>query len=122
DMNKVARVFYNRLAQGMLLQSDATVAFANNLSGTVWTTDAQRNNPSPYNTYVHKGLPPGPIDNPGLAAIQAALHPAAGPWLYFVPVNLKTGETVYSTTYADHQKAVAQLQAWCAQTHYNGCK
>lgn len=122
DMSKVARVFYNRLAQGMMLQSDATVAFANNLSGTVWTTDAQRNNPSPYNTYVHKGLPPGPIDNPGLAAIQAALHPASGPWLYFVPINLKTGETVYSTTYAEHQAAVAQLQAWCAQTHYVGCK
>lgn len=122
DMNKVARVFYNRLAQGMALQSDATVAFANNLSGTVWTTDAQRNNPSPYNTYVHTGLPPGPIDNPGLAAIEAALHPAAGPWLYFVPINLKTGETVYSTTFAQHQAAIARLQAWCAQTHYNGCK
>lgn len=122
DMNKVARVFYNRLAKGMALQSDATVAYANNLSGTVWTTTSQRNNPSPYNTYVHNGLPPGPIDSPGLEAIKAALHPSSGPWLYFVPINLKTGETVYSTTYAQHQVAVAQLQAWCASTHYAGCK
>lgn len=123
DMPKIARVFYNRLAQGMALQSDATVAYANNLSGTVWTTDAQRNNPSPYNTYVHQGLPPGPIDNPGTAAIDAVLHPAAGTWLFFVPVTLEPGAaSTFTTTFAEHNAAVAQLQAWCARTHYAGCR
>jgi len=122
DQAKISRVFYNRLADDMPLQSDATVAYANNTTGTVWTSNEQRNNGSLYNTYVHKGLPPGPINNPGVDAIHAALHPAKGPWLYFVPVNLKTGETVFSTTFAEHQANVAKLQAWCAQTHDPHCK
>lgn len=122
DLPKIARVFYNRLAAKMPLQSDATVAFANNLSGTVWTNAAQRNNPSPYNTYVHPGLPPGPIGSPGEVAIQAALNPAAGPWLYFAPINLDTGETAFATTYAEHQANVAKLNAWCAQTKSPLCK
>ncbi|RKR74091.1 endolytic transglycosylase MltG [Frondihabitans australicus] len=113
DFPKVARVFQNRIDQGMLLQSDATVAYGAGTTNTVTTTDAQRADASnPYNTYVHKGLPPGPISNPGDVAINAVLHPATGSWLYFVTVNLETGETVFSTTYADHQKAVAQFQAW----------
>jgi UPF0755 protein len=113
DYPKIARAIYNRLNIGMKLQSDATVAYANNLSGTVYTTDAERNNPSPYNTYVHAGLPPGPIGSPGVQTIEAALHPTAGPWLYWVVVNLRTGETVFSTTYAEHLRAVQRLQAYC---------
>lgn len=113
DFPKVARAIYNRLAAGMPLQSDATVAFANGVSGRISTTDAERANPSPYNTYVHQGLPPGPIGSPGEVAIRAALHPAAGPWLYWVVVNPNTGETVMSTTFAEHQAAVAQFQAYC---------
>jgi UPF0755 protein len=113
DFPKVARVFQNRIDQGMLLQSDATVAYGAGTTNSVTTTDAQRADAAnPYNTYVHKGLPPGPISNPGDVAINAVLHPAAGSWLYFVTVNLETGETVFSTTYADHQKAVSQFQAW----------
>lgn len=114
DFPKVARAIYNRLAAGMPLQSDATVAFANGVSGRLSTTNAERANPSPYNTYVHKGLPPGPIGSPGEVAIKAALHPAQGSWLYWVVVNPNTGETVFSTTYADHQAAVARWQAYCA--------
>ncbi|MGN6723171.1 MAG: endolytic transglycosylase MltG [Marmoricola sp.] len=114
DFPKVARTIYNRLAAGMPLQSDATVAFANGVSGRLSTTNAERANPSRYNTYVHKGLPPGPIGSPGEVAIKAALHPAQGPWLYWVVVNPNTGETVFSTTYAEHQAAVAQWQAYCA--------
>ena len=113
DYPKVARVFLNRLAQGWKLQSDATVAYANNLEGTVWTTQAQRDNPSPYNTYVHTGLPPGPIGSPGEKTIEAALNPADGSWLYWLVVNLRTGETRFNTTYEGHLKDKAVLQEYC---------
>jgi len=83
----VARVIENRLAKGMPLQLDTTVSFISQRRGKVGTTDAQRATKSPYNTYLVAGLPPGPIDNPGLSAIQAALNPTPGPWLYFVAVN-----------------------------------
>ena len=98
DYPKVARAIYNRLQAGMPIQSDATVSYANGVTGQIWTTQAMRDNDSAYNTYQHKGLPPGPIGNPGLKTIEAALNPATGPWLYWVVVNLKTGETVFSTT------------------------
>ena len=119
DRAKVARVFYNRLAKGTPLQSDATVAFAAKKTGTVWTTAAERKSNSPYNTYKFKGLPPGPITAPAKKAMEAALSPADGKWLYFVPINLDTGETVFSETYAEHQKAVAQLQQWCLASAEN---
>lgn len=121
DYPKVARVFQNRVDQGMLLQSDATVAYGAGTTSRVTTTDAERADASnKYNTYVHKGLPVGPISNPGDLALNAALHPAAGSWLYFVTVNLETGETVFSTTYADHLKAVDQFQTWLrAHPDYN---
>jgi len=113
DMGKVARVFQNRLDQGMDLQSDATVAYGAGVK-TVFTTDAERADAgNPYNTYVHAGLPVGPISNPGDDAIKAALNPPAGSWLYFVTVNLKDGTTVFSTTEQEHEQAVQQLQAWC---------
>lgn len=121
DLPKIARVFYNRLDKGMALQSDATVAYANNLSGTVWTTKAQRENPSPYNTYAHTGLPPGPIGSPGERTLEATLNPAKGGWLFFVPINLKTGETAFASTLAEHNRNVAKLRAWCAQTHSDNC-
>ena len=73
----------------------------------------ERADPSAYNTYKHTGLPPGPIGSPGEKTIEAALNPAEGDWLYFVAVNLETGETVFSDTKAEHDKAVAQLQEYC---------
>ncbi|MGA0565991.1 endolytic transglycosylase MltG [Rathayibacter sp. KR2-224] len=113
DMGKVARVFQNRLDQGMDLQSDATVAYGAGVK-TVFTTDAQRGDASnPYNTYVHQGLPVGPISNPGDDAIKAALNPTPGGWLYFVTVDLKNGTTVFSQTAEEHDQAVQQLQDWC---------
>ncbi|MDQ1529314.1 MAG: hypothetical protein QOK08_646 [Actinomycetota bacterium] len=116
DFYKVSRVFTNRLAQGMDLQSDATVSYGAG-SKTIDTTNAQRADASnPYNTYVHAGLPIGPIAAPGDAAIDAALHPVAGNWLYFVLVNGYTGETVFSATLAEHNVAVLQWQAW-ARAH-----
>ncbi|WP_223690664.1 endolytic transglycosylase MltG [Leifsonia poae] len=113
DYPKVSRVFLNRLAQGWDLQSDATVAYGTGNTHTVTTTDAERADASnPYNTYVHPGLPVGPISNPGDLAIDAALHPAVGPWMFFVTWNLKTGETIFSTTEAEHEAAVAKWQQW----------
>jgi UPF0755 protein len=113
DYPKIARAIYNRLDKGMALQSDATVAYANNLDGTVWTTQAERDNPSPYNTYVHTGLPPSPIGSPGEKTIEAALNPADGPWLYWLVVNLRTGETRFNETYEGHLKDREVLRKYC---------
>jgi uncharacterized YceG family protein len=113
DYPKVARVFQNRLDKGMPLQSDATVAYGTGNTHRVTTTDAERADAgNPYNTYQHQGLPPAPISNPGDLAINAVTKPATGNWLYFVTVDLETGETVFSDTYPEHQQAVAQFQAW----------
>jgi UPF0755 protein len=112
DFYKVARVFQNRLDQGIHLQSDATVSYGAH-SAKIATTGAQRADLSnKYNTYAHAGLPIGPISAPGDAAIDAAMHPANGTWLYFVLVNGSTGQTVFSNTLAEHNVAVAQWQAW----------
>jgi uncharacterized YceG family protein len=117
DYFKVSRVFLNRLDPAQwpsgLLQSDATVAYGTGNTHLVTTTDAERADANNrYNTYVHPGLPVGPISNPGDQAIDAALHPADGPWLFFVTWNLDTGETIFSTTEAEHDAAVAKWLAW----------
>jgi UPF0755 protein len=110
---KVSRVIYNRLAKGMPLQMDSTVHYAVGKSGSVTTTEAERNTKSPYNTYLNKGLPPGPIGSPGAKALEAAISPEAGDWLYFVTVNLDTGETVFASTLEEHNQNVAKFQQWC---------
>lgn len=113
DYPKVARVLYNRLNKGMRLQLDSTVSFVSKRKGDVFTTDAERNDPNAYNTYQHEGLPPGPIGSPGEKTIEAALNPAAGDWLFFVAVNLNTGKTVFSNTFAEHNQAIKQLNEFC---------
>ncbi|MEP6481184.1 MAG: endolytic transglycosylase MltG, partial [Rhodoglobus sp.] len=121
DFYKISRVFANRLAQGINFESDATVAYGTGHLDTVFTTDEERADASNlYNTYVHPGLPYGPIGLPGDLAIKAALHPVDGPWLFFVPINLATGETVFSETVEQHDAAVEQLQEWCAASAENG--
>jgi UPF0755 protein len=115
DYPKVARVLYNRLARGMPLQLDSTVAYVSQRSGDVWTTAAERANDSAYNTYAHTGLPPGPIGSPGEETIKAALAPAKGPWLYFVP-DYEHHTTHFSTTLAEHEIWVAKLQAFCRKS------
>jgi UPF0755 protein len=117
DAYKVSRVIRNRLDPAQfesgLLQFDSTVHYGIGDDSTVETSDAERADASnPYNTYVHPGLPPGPIGNPGDVAIDAALHPADGPWLYFVTVNLETGETVFSATLEEHEAAVEQFNQY----------
>jgi hypothetical protein len=76
---------------------------------------------NPWNTYVNTGLPVGPIANPGELAIKAAMEPEDGPWLYFVTVNLETGETVFTNTISEHEAAVEQWRAWCADNPDGGC-
>ena len=117
DYYKVSRVFLNRLDPAQwesgLLQSDATVAYGTGNTHLVTTTDAERGDAgNRYNTYVHPGMVVGPISNPGDLAIDAALHPLDGSWLFFVTVNLDTGETVFSTTVAEHDAAVVVWQNW----------
>lgn len=119
DYYKVSRVIENRLNPELfdsgLLQFDSTVHYGLGDDSVVTTTDAQRADPANvYNTYVHPGLPPGPIGNPGDLGIDAAIHPADGPWLYFVTVNLDTGETVFSATVDEHDAAVEQYLSWLA--------
>jgi UPF0755 protein len=101
DLPKIAEVIYNRLNLGMKLQLDTTVLYALH-SRAPDVSIAQTHTKSPYNTYLHVGLPPGPIDSPGPAAIQAALHPARGnpSWLYFLTVNPKTGQTKFTGSYS----------------------
>jgi UPF0755 protein len=98
DQPLIASVIYNRLAQGMPLQIDATTRYATG-NYTEPLTQAQLNSPSPYNTRIHKGLPPTPIDNPGLAAIQAAAHPARTNYLYFVAKVCGNGASVFASNY-----------------------
>lgn len=113
DMPKVAAVIYNRLRIGMPLQLDSTLHYALNTRGTVGTSRKTRNIDSPYNTYRVTGLPPTPIDSPGTDALKAALHPSTASYLYFVTVNLRTGETRFATSYADHLRNVALYKQYC---------
>jgi UPF0755 protein len=118
DMGRVARVLDNRLADGMPLQLDTTVNYANGKAG-VTTTAQDRRNPSPYNTYLHAGLPPGAISNPGMEALQAVLAPTPGDWRFFVVVDPQTGDTRFAKTAAEHQKNVLLFQKWLRE-HPNG--
>jgi UPF0755 protein len=113
DYPKVARVIYNRLAAGMRLQMDSTIHYVVGRDGGIFTSAAQRQIDSPYNTYKYKTLPPGPINSPGMDTLKAALHPAAGSWLYFTLVNLDTGETAFASDGNQHAANVAKLKAWC---------
>jgi UPF0755 protein len=108
---EVASVFENRLAAGMPLQTDPAVVYASLLRGT-WTGvihESELKSDSVYNTYTHGGLPPGPICNPGVAALQAALHPAKTDYLYFVADP--TGATKFAATLAEHNANVAAYRA-----------
>lgn len=108
DYPKVARVIYNRLQRGMKLQLDSTVNYALHANKTNVTTEDTRV-ASPYNTYLHAGLPPGPICSPGERALLAALHPATGSWLYFVTID-KAGHNAFATTYDEFLRLKAQSE------------
>lgn len=103
----VASVYYNRLARNMALGADPSVVYAALLAGryrgTIYQSDLQYD--SPYNTYKYAGLPPGPIANPGLASLQAAMHPAESDFLYFVSDN--NGHHRFSRSLQEHNQNVA---------------
>jgi UPF0755 protein len=109
----VARVVYNRLERGMELQMDSTVHYAVGKDSEVTTTPSDRRSRSPYNTYRVTGLPPGPINSPGETALAAALHPAAGRWLYFVTVDLDTGRTRFAAGERGHHRNVQRFMEYC---------
>ena len=108
---EVASVFENRLAAGMMLQTDPTVIYASLMHGT-WTGvihQSELHSDSAYNTYTHVGLPPGPICNPGVAALKAALHPAQTEYLYFVAGT--DGATKFAKTLGEHNGNVTAYRA-----------
>jgi UPF0755 protein len=117
---KISRVIYNRLENpdnGLtngLLEIDATVNYALGRDdiGLGLTADDLEVD-SPYNTRKYPGLPPGPIDSPGDDAIQAALHPADGPWLWYVTVDLKTGETKFTDDYDTFNQYKQEYLTYC---------
>jgi UPF0755 protein len=113
DFPKVARVFQNRLDgvrlsdHNGLLQSDAT--YRDDLDET-------------YDTYTIVGLPPGPISMPGQLALDAVLNPTPGDWVYFVTVNLESGETIFTNSLREHNTYVPLLRQWCSENaDYPGC-
>jgi hypothetical protein len=110
DMPAVARVIENRLEAGMLLQLDSTIEFVTGIPGPV--SVEQTSIDSPYNTYKYPGLPEGPIRNPSPEALAAATRPADGEWLFFIVVDLSTGEMRLAETYPEHLENVALLQEW----------
>lgn len=103
----IASVFHNRMGQGMRLESDPTVIYGiENFDGNLTRTHLRT--PTPYNTYTQPGLPPGPIASPGQKSLEAALYPADTPYLFFVARKDRTHQ--FSTTLAEHQKAVKTHQ------------
>ena len=109
---KVTRVIENRLAQNMTLGMDSTVAYGNGVAPSKITQSMLDDASNPYNTRQNTGLPPTPIGNPGDSAIKAAMSPEQGDWLYFVTVNLDTGETKFTADSGEFDQFVAQLRQW----------
>ena len=111
ERTRVAAVFVNRLKQNMKLQSDPTIIYGlvggkGTLGRPIMKSEIEQ--PTPYNTYVINGLPPGPITNPGRASLEAAANPARTRELYFVADG--TGGHAFAETYEQHQKNVARLR------------
>jgi UPF0755 protein len=106
----VASVFQNRLAKNMPLMTDPAVIYGLELDGqwrgAIYQSDLARN--TPYNTYLHTGLPPGPVANPGIRSLRAAMNPAQTNYLYFVAAGANAqGRSLFSSTLDEHNKNVA---------------
>ncbi len=99
DRKLVADIFYRRIQHGMPLQADSTVNYSTGKSD-LQAQAADLNIDSPYNTYNHTGLPPGPISNPGLVSLRAALYPEANPYWFFL--TTPDGTVMYSRTFQEH--------------------
>jgi UPF0755 protein len=123
DRPKVAAVIYNRLRLGMALGIDATIRYAlGDFSAPL--TEAQLQTDSPYNTRTHVGLPPTPISNPGVAAVEAAAHPAHVPYLYYVNGADGCGDLVFSTSNAEFERNAAAYREAVARNggHEPACR
>ena len=106
----VASVFENRLSKRMPLMTDPSVIYGLEVQkewrGTIYASDLKRD--TPYNTYLHAGLPPGPVANPGLPSLRAAMEPAHSDYLYFVAAGANPqGKSMFSSTLEEHQRAVS---------------
>lgn len=111
DFFKVSRVFANRIDIGMKLETDPTISYS--YSGKDMSDlPRQQQIDHGYNTYLIEGLPPGPIASPGALALEATLNPVDGDWLFFVTINLASGETKFSRTLAEHESWVVFLRQW----------
>lgn len=108
ELPAMASVYLNRLRKGMKLQCDATVYYALGKSWDERLTLADLEVDHPYNTYRRAGLPPGPISNPGQAALEAVLHPAANDYLFYVYAGNK--HHIFTRTFAEHQAAIRAAQ------------
>jgi UPF0755 protein len=111
ERETIAGVYHNRLRIGMALQADPTVQYAIFLASgrrkaRLFDRDYQIN--SPYNTYLHPGLPPGPVNSPGRRSLEASLYPAKVPYLYFVAGQ--DGRHIFAKTYAEHLRNIAQVR------------
>lgn len=111
DFGKASRVIYNRLEQGMKLQMDSTVNYSLGGSKLMFTPE-QLKTQSTYNTYVIAGLPPAPIGSPGEAALEAALAPEPGDWLWFVSVDPDAGVTKFASTEREFFRYREEFQQW----------
>jgi UPF0755 protein len=105
DFTQISRVIRNRLAIGMPLQLDSTIHYLKGTRGQIYLSNKSTKLKSPYNTYQNYGLPPAPIGNPGLAALEAAIAPAEGDWLFFITVA--PGDTRFT-------KSIAEFNSWKA--------
>jgi UPF0755 protein len=102
DRKIVADIFLRRISVGQALQSCATLQYILGVDKTQYSYEETRT-PSPYNTYINGGLPPGPIGNPGTISLQASVFPQSNPYFYFLS-DPKTGKTIFSVTYEEHVK------------------
>lgn len=123
DFAKVSRVIQNRLDIDMKLQMDSTAQYGYGSlhEGVVSSSKEALEDDNDWNTYVRTGLPVTPIASPSDAAIKAAIAPADGPWLYFVTINLATGETQFSETMAEHEQGIEKWREWCRANPDAGC-
>jgi UPF0755 protein len=123
DFAKVSRVIQNRLDIDMKLQMDSTAQYGYGSlhEGVVSSSKEALEDDNDWNTYVRTGLPATPIASPSDAAIKAAMEPADGPWLYFVTINLATGETQFSETMAEHEQGIEKWREWCRANPDGGC-
>ncbi|MDR0783732.1 MAG: endolytic transglycosylase MltG [Propionibacteriaceae bacterium] len=115
DRPKVARVIYNRLKEDMPLQMDSVVNYGLNRSGKANLEEGNQDTETPWGVYNFSGLPLTPINSPSRSALMAAVNPAEGNWLYFVTINLDTGETLFADTYDEHVQQREIYRKWCRE-------